>query len=277
MIDPADPRQLGLLLARHRIRARKRLGQNFLVDAAVRDRIVDAAGVAPDDDVLEVGAGAGTLTVKLAGRCRRLVAVELDARLAAVLRSVVPAGVEVLRADILRLELRSVFPEGGEIVVGNIPYYLTGSLVRRLLEPEPRPARLLLLVQKEVAHRWTSPGAWSLSTVAVQVFAEPRLVFEVPAGAFDPPPQVDSALVSLDVRPRPAVGVEDHADFFRLVEAVFQMRRKQLASSLGRVSGRGTEAAAALLRSIQVDPARRPETLSVAEWQAVYGALRSHG
>jgi len=269
LIDPADPERLAALVRRHRIRLRHRLGQNFLADAGLRDRVAEAAGLGPNDQVLEVGAGVGTLTIALAARCRRLLAVEVDPQLLPALREVVRghANVEVVHADVLKLDLPGLFPEGGQVVAGNIPYQLTGALMPRLLEPEPRPRRLSLVVQKEVAERWTRPGGGSLSTVAVHVFAQPHLELVLPAAAFRPPPRVDSALVVLEVRSRPAVQVDDLGRFFRLVERVFQERRKQLGGTLGRLTGRP---AAEALRELGIDPRRRPETLDLAEWEGVY-------
>ncbi|HUZ86939.1 MAG TPA: 16S rRNA (adenine(1518)-N(6)/adenine(1519)-N(6))-dimethyltransferase RsmA [Candidatus Baltobacterales bacterium] len=272
MIDPADSKQLEALLRRHRIDLKHRLGQNFLVDASVRDDIAGSAGIRADDDVLEVGAGVGTLTVALAPLCRRLIAVEIDGRLIPALRDATAgfANVEIVRSDILRFNLRSAFPQGGEVVAGNIPYNVTGALVRKLLDDEPRPRHLSLVVQKEVAERWTAPTGASLSTVAVQVFAQARLLFTIPAAAFNPPPRVDSALVALEVRPRPAVDVDDLDRFFRFVESIFQFRRKQLGGALGRLAGAGGAAAAAQLGAIGIDPTRRAQTLSLMEWEALY-------
>ena len=273
MIDPADPDQLARLLRRHRIDLKHRLGQNFLIDAAIRDRIASAAGVTPDDEVLEVGAGAGTLTVALAERCRRLVAVELDDRLIPVLHEVLGGrdNVEIVEADILKLDVQAAFPNGGEVVAGNIPYNLTWALIRKLLDPPaPRPRRLSLVVQREVADRWTALEGASLATVAVQVYAQARIAFTIPATAFNPSPRIDSALVLLDVRERPAVEFADMNAFFRLVEATFQFRRKQLGGAMGRIAGIGSEAAARRLRDAGIDPARRPQTLSLDEWEVVY-------
>jgi len=276
VIDPADPDQLSRLLRQHGIEPRHSLGQNFLVDPEIRDRIADAARLTAEDDVLEVGAGAGALTVALARRCRRMVAVELDRRLIPVLREVAGGlpNVEVVEADILRFDQSHAFPQGGHVVAGNIPYNLTGALIRKLLDDEPRPRRLSLVVQKEVAERWTASGGASLATVAVQVFATARALFTIPAAAFMPPPGVDSACVVLEVRERPAVEVPDLNDFFRLVEAVFQFRRKQLGGALGRISGMGSTSAAARLREAGIDPARRPQTLELQEWEAVYRAFK---
>jgi 16S rRNA (adenine1518-N6/adenine1519-N6)-dimethyltransferase len=272
VIDPADKQQLFELLRRHRATLKHRFGQNFLIDPVLRDLIAEAAGATEDDDVLEVGAGVGTLTIALAKRCRRVVAVELDRTLMPALREVVAGHekIEVVQADILRYDLQSAFPNGGEIVAGNIPYNLTGALLRKLLDTPPRPRRLSLVVQKEVAERWTAPTGASVATIAVQVFAEARIVMVIPADSFEPSPQVDSALVSMEVRAQPAVNVSDLNAFLRFVEAAFQQRRKQLAGTLGRISGVGSSAAAARLRDAGVDPERRPQTLSLPEWESVY-------
>jgi 16S rRNA (adenine1518-N6/adenine1519-N6)-dimethyltransferase len=208
-----------------------------------------------------------------------VVAVELDGRLIPALRESLAGleNVEVVRTDILRFNVRSAFPDGKEIVTGNIPYNLTGALIRKLLDDPPRPRRLSLVVQKEVAERWTAASGASLATVAVQVFAEARLLFTIPAAAFTPAPRVDSALVRLDVRERPAVNVADLQAFFRFAEAVFQGRRKQLGGTLGRISAIGSTAAGARLREAGIDPERRPQTLSLREWEALYKEFQSPG
>ena len=272
MIDPADRSQLFELLHRHRVTLKHRFGQNFLVDPVLRDHIAQTAGIESDDEVLEVGAGVGTLTIALAELCRRVVAVELDRTIIKALREVVAGhgDVEVVQADILRYDLQAAFPSGGEVATGNIPYNLTGALIRKLLDDAPRPRRLSLVVQKEVAERWTADTGAGVGTVAVQVFAVPRIVSIIPAVAFEPQPAVDSALVVMDVRERPAVNVADLNSFFRFVEAVFQQRRKQLGGTLGRISGTTSSEAASRLRDAGIDPERRPQTLSLQEWERVY-------
>ena len=255
---------------------RKSLGQNWLIDTDLRDRVVAAAAIEPDDEVLEIGPGPGALTDQLVGRARRLVAVELDARLAGRLRRRYAGrpDVEVLEADILRTDLERLFPSGGEVVVGNIPYYLTGALLPRLLDRPPRPKRISLVVQREVAERWTASTGASTAAVAVQLFTVARLVLRLPAAAFDPAPRVDSALVVMEVRPRPALELGDLPAFMGFVERVFQFRRKQLAGSLPRVTGLAPSEIADRLRAVGVDPVRRPETLLLEEWGAVYGQTR---
>jgi 16S rRNA (adenine1518-N6/adenine1519-N6)-dimethyltransferase len=261
------------LPAAHRgLRARKRLGQHFLADPALLERVVAAASIGPGDEVLEIGAGPGTLTAGLVRLARRVVAIELDARLLPRLRAAAPDA-EVVHADVLKVDPAALFPVGGEIVVGNVPYYLTGALVPHLLGREPRPRRLSLVVQREVARRWCGLDGWSLATVAVQTFSEPRIAFELPPEAFEPPPRVTSALAVLEVRPAPAVGVPDLDAFFRFVEAVFQFRRKQLGAALVRVSGLGGDETRARLAGLRIDPSRRAETLSLPEWETTFRAF----
>ncbi|MDQ6876973.1 MAG: 16S rRNA (adenine(1518)-N(6)/adenine(1519)-N(6))-dimethyltransferase RsmA [Candidatus Dormibacteraeota bacterium] len=276
MIDPADADQLARLLRKHRISLKHRLGQNFLIDPKVRDLVAEAAGTG-FDEVVEVGAGVGTLTVALAERHPRVIAVELDRELIPALREVVHGRdqVEIVEADILKVDIAGLYPDGGEVITGSIPYNLTGALLRKLLDRPPRPRRLALVVQKEVADRWTAPTGASLATVAVQVFAEAHLGFTIPAASFTPAPQVDSALVVLEIREQPAVDVADLDAFFRLVEAVFQFRRKQLGGALGRVAGTGSEAAASRLRDAGIDPQRRAQTLSLHEWELVHKVFQS--
>jgi len=253
-------------------RQKKSLGQNWLIDAELRDHVVAAAGIESGDEVLEIGPGPGTLTDRLAQLAARLVAVELDARLAARLRQRFAGqpGVEIVEGDILRTDLARIFPRGGEIVVGTIPYYLTGALLPKLLDEPPRPRRISLVVQKEVAERWTAPTGVSTATVAVQLYSEARSALDLPARAFDPPPKVDSALVVMDVRPEPALELPDPTAFLAFVERVFQFRRKQLAGSLARISGLPPAEVGRRLGELGVDPRRRPQTLSLPEWGAVY-------
>ncbi len=171
MIDPADPDQLSKLLRRHRINLKHALGQNFMIDRDLRDQVAAAAGASRDRrGASRSGQALGTLTIALAERYRRVTAVELDRTLIPALREVVGGrdGVEVVEADILKFDLAERYPNGGEVVVGNIPYSLTGALIRKLLDRPPRPRRVSLVVQREVGERWTATTSASLATVAVQ-------------------------------------------------------------------------------------------------------------
>lgn len=273
MLDPARADELERLLRKHRINLKHRLGQNFLVDPSLRDAIADAAGMG--DEILEVGAGVGTLTVALATRAPRVVAVEFDRDLIPALHEVtaVLGNVEIRQADILRFDVGAAFPRGGEVVAGNIPYNLTGALIPKLLDHPPRPRRLSLVVQKEVAERWTASTSASLATIAVQTFAMASTLMTIPASAFTPQPRVDSALVGLDVLTEPAVHVPDLDQFFRFAEAVFQFRRKQLGGTVARIAGVPGAEAASRLAEIGVQAEARPQTLTLPQWEAVYRAF----
>lgn len=263
MIDPADLEELRPLLERHGAKPVKRLGQNFLVDASLRDRVASAAGIEADEDVLEIGAGPGALSIRLAERAARLTCIEIDPRLVAALAEVTAGqdNVDIVRGDALKLDL----PDAA-VAAGNIPYHITGKLLPKLLERPRPPRRLSLVVQREVAERWTSPSDWSLASLAVHVYTEPRLEFVLPAGAFWPRPEVDSACVHLTVRPRPALDATPA--FFGFAERIFQFRRKQLGASLARL-GHGHPAVR--LQRLGIDPQRRPQTLSLEEWRRLFG------
>ncbi|MBK7216569.1 MAG: ribosomal RNA small subunit methyltransferase A [Candidatus Promineofilum sp.] len=192
------------LLDRYHIEPKKSLGQNFLHDEGLLGRIVAAAELSPDDEVLEVGPGLGALTRVLARAARRVVAVELDGRLLPVLESELGGlgNVELVHGDVLQLDPADWFA-APYVVVANVPYYITGAILRHLLGGRPRPRRLVLTVQREVADRLTArPPEMSLLAVSVQYYGRARLVSTVKAGAFWPRPEVDSAVVRIDVDPR---------------------------------------------------------------------------
>jgi 16S rRNA (adenine1518-N6/adenine1519-N6)-dimethyltransferase len=269
-----DPRAL---LRQFDIRPKKSLGQNFLIDEGAAAKIVAAAELGPDDVVLEVGPGLGALTRHLAARCQRVVAVELDQRLLPILEQVLSAldNVQLINGDILALEPRTLLPPGYK-VVANIPYYITSNLLRHLLEADIQPQLLVLTVQEEVARRIVAqPGEMSLLAVSVQVYGDPRIVTRLKAGAFYPRPKVDSAVVQIDLRPqgRPPLEIPDLDLFFELARAGFGQRRKQLHNALaaGLQWPRGEIDAA--LTQAGIDPRRRAETLSVAEWVALARAV----
>ncbi len=264
-----DPREV---LRRHGLRPSKALGQSFLVDRAALQRIVDAAELSRSDTVLEVGPGVGQLTRLLAEAAGRVVAVELDPRMVAVLREELRdlPNVEIVEGDILALDPGRPVGGGPYKVVANLPYYITSAAVRHLLEAHPRPTLLVLTVQREVADRMTAgPGDMSLLAVSVQFYGRPRRIARIPAGAFYPAPKVDSAIVRIDVYPEPPVQVEDVPWFFEVVRAGFGQRRKQLRNSLAAGLHLPTDRVEEALRAAGIAPARRAETLSLDEWAAL--------
>jgi 16S rRNA (adenine1518-N6/adenine1519-N6)-dimethyltransferase len=248
------------------------LGQNFLADRTWLTALVEALQLSPDDVVVEVGAGIGSLTVELATRTEAVAAVEIDPAcvraLALTLRR--HANVRVIEGDILRTPVSTLFVQAYR-VAGNIPYNLTGALFVHLLEQRPAPSRIDLLLQEEVARRIVAPpGSWSLATIGVRVYGEPQLLLRVPRSAFFPAPEVDSALLRIVPSSRPAVRREDLPAFFRFVTPFFQARRKQLPYALTRAKGIPRPEAAARLSRLGIDPTRRPETLSLEEWQRLF-------
>lgn len=269
------PESLGDLLARYGLRPRKELGQHFLTDPAILRRIVAAADLSAEDTVLEVGPGPGFLTRHLAQVAGRVVAVELDDGMVALLRQELAGlpGVTVVHGDILQLDPPRLIAAAGAprySVVANLPYYISSAAIRHLLEAEPPPQRLVLTLQHEVAQRIVArPGDMSLLAVSVQFFGRPRIVARIPAGAFVPPPQVDSAVLRIDTFAVPPVDVPTRAGFFRVVKAGFGQRRKQLRNALSGGLALPVATAVAGLEAAGVAPTRRAETLSLDEWAAL--------
>lgn len=260
---------------RRRPRAKKRFGQHFLSDVNILTRIVDAAEIAPAEAALEVGPGLGSLTAVLAARAARVVAVELDRDLAAILRERFAAApnVAIIEGDVLARTPGELLAAGGAappyVVVANLPYNIAAPVLRRFLEGDVRPRRLVVMVQLEVAESIVAaPGRMGLLGVATQVYADNRIVMRVAPGAFSPPPKVDSAVVRLDVLPRPRVDVPLDA-FFRIVRAGFGNPRKQLRNSLSFGLHVKQTVVDAVMRAAGIDVTLRPQVLSLDDWQAI--------
>lgn len=264
------------LLRQYGLTPDKRLGQHFLVDPVALSRIVAAAGLSPQDQVLEVGPGVGSLTVTLAPHCQRLVAVEMDQRFRLVLERVLRpySHVEVVFSDILAQDPAALMGNKPYLVVANLPYYITGAVVRHLLTARRRPRRMVITVQREVAARMTAPpGQMSLLSVSVQVFGEPRVVARVPRGAFYPLPEVESAVVRVEMYAEPLVPEPQLPVFFRVARAGFAQRRKNLRNALSAGLGLPKPEVEAVLRQTGIAPTRRAESLSMAEWQRLTASL----
>lgn len=266
------------LLERFGLTPKKSLGQNFLFDEQILAQIVAAAEVTADDEVLEIGPGLGALTRQLAATARRVVAVELDDRLLPLLHSQLDAfaNVQIIHGDILTQIPAQFFVAPTYKVAANVPYYITGAILRHLLSGPVKPVLMALTIQKEVAQRLTAgPGELSLLAVSVQYYGRPRLVGTIKAGAFWPRPEVDSAIVTIDLRQRPTTWTDDEA-FFRVARAGFSQKRKQLKNNL-RGLGISAESLAQALIQADIDGRRRAETLSLTEWVRLVAALSQAG
>lgn len=257
----------------------KRLGQNFLISEQAVNQIVASASLSSQDTVLEIGPGIGTLTQGLAETGARVVAVELDAKLVEVLATTLAGydNVRVVHGDILKTDISREIQAEKYKVVANLPYYITTPIIMTLLERRLPIELLVTMVQKEVAQRMTaSPGGkdYGALSVAVQYYTDPELLFDVPPNAFIPAPAVDSSVVRCTVREKPPVDIADERQFFRIVKGAFSQRRKTLANAL-KTTGLSSGHIAAMLEQAQINPMRRGETLSLAEFAAIANAWNS--
>ena len=260
-------------------RHKRALGQNFLTDEALFEQLVDLSGVGPEDAVLEIGAGAGGMTKALSARCRQVVAIEVDETLLPILRVSLERrkNVQLVHGDVMRLNLPELTaPLGPFHIVANIPYYLTTDLMTLLLSGDMPIRSINLMVQKEAAQRIVAqPGqeGYGMLAVRAQYFYNPRIMLDVPACMFTPPPKVDSAFVVMPRREKTPVQVKDEALFFKVVSAAFAMRRKTMENNLIASFRVSREQAAAWLNQCGIAEGTRGETLSLRDFAAISDAM----
>lgn len=268
------------LLKRHGIRPDKRLAQHFLFDPAALDRVVGCAELSGNETILEVGAGVGSLTLRLAAAAGKVIAVEVDRRLLPALREAIGdrPNIEVIAGDILALDLPRLVGGAPYLVVANIPYNITSHLLRRLLEAPQRPTRLVLTVQREIAERVTSEtGKQSLLALGVQLYGHAEVGGTIPPGAFSPPPEVESAILVVRVHVRPRIPAELIDPFFHMARAGFNQKRKKLRNSLSRGLGEEAETVARWIEAAGLRPDCRAEDLGLQDWERLVIASRSEG
>ncbi|MCY3638518.1 MAG: 16S rRNA (adenine(1518)-N(6)/adenine(1519)-N(6))-dimethyltransferase RsmA [Chloroflexi bacterium] len=263
--------------------AKKSLAQNFLTDRRIVSRIIAAADIAPNDNVLEIGPGRGILTRPLADRTASLTAVELDDDLAAELTTEFAkhSHVNIVHADARHVDISSLLADVARYkLIANLPYYAAQPIIRRFLEAERQPTMMVVMVQREVARNMTAaPGGMTLLSVATQLYGKPRIVGSVPPRAFRPAPKVTSAIVRIDVYSRLALDLDSADAFFTLVRAGFSAPRKQIHNCLQNgLTQNGLTItrvdAEDVLQHANIDPKRRPQTLSLDEWGDLYAAWR---
>ena len=266
---PIPPLDAAAVLKRYGLRPDKKLGQNFLQDSSALEKIAKSAEIQANDCVLEIGPGLGSLTRFLAVSARSVAAVELDPDLIPPLKAVLTphSNVRIVHGDILDLSISDLVDQPGYIAAANIPYNITSAIIRHLLESEPKPRRIVLTIQKEVAERiCATPGDMSLLALSVQVYGSPRIVAKIPAGAFYPIPNVDSAILRVDIYNEPLIPREMLPYFFKLTKAGFGQKRKMLRNSLSAGLHIKPAEAETMLKQAEIDPMRRAETLSIDEW-----------
>ena len=264
-----DPLHVPDLLRQYGIRPQKSLGQNFLADHNALLKIVRDAEIGPEDRVLEIGAGLGSLTRLLAVNARSVTAIEIDRDLFPVLEAVTEPfeNVRLVQGDVLKIPMETLFNEHGYKVVANIPYYITSAVIRHLLEAQVRPESLVLTMQREVAERILSlDEKMSLLSLSVQIYGRARIASQIPAACFIPEPKVDSSVLIVDIYPEPKLSGEDVDLLFRLAHAAFNQKRKMLRNSLRPVLGGDSDVVSAKLQKIGINPQARPENLALDEW-----------
>ena len=268
------------LLRRFGLRARKGLGQHFLINEEVFGLIISAAQLTPDDVVIEVGPGLGVLTRELAKQAGWVVAVELDNKLADILKQTLASfkNLTIVNEDVLKIdpaallkEPKADFSSESYKMVANLPYYIASPVLRHFLEAQVKPQLMVVMVQKEVAEEIVAePGRMSLLSVGVQLYGETKIISYVPAQCFYPAPEVDSAILRVLPYPQPMNEVSDRESFFALARAGFSAARKQIANSLAQGLGVSKDDALSLLKKAEIAPQRRAETLTLEEWARLW-------
>ncbi len=274
IIDPRD------VLRRHGLRANKALGQNFLTDASALGAVLDAAELEPEDRVLEIGPGVGTLTAELVQRAGCVLAIELDETLVGVLCMELGdrPSLHLAHGDILKVPYQRMLADtcgaGSYKVIANLPYYITSHVLRLLLEREPKPETIVVMVQKEVAERATAgPGAMSLLSLSVQTYSQAQVMAQVPAGSFVPQPEVDSAVLQLKVRPEPLFPKISMERYFAIAAAGFGQKRKGLLNSLASNLHLPKAVVQEALRAAGIEPLTRAQQLGLEEWARLCDTL----
>jgi len=284
------PSTIQAIKERHNFQLSKSLGQNFITDKSVIERIVEGSDVGEDDLVIEIGPGIGVLTAEAAESAAKVVAIEIDKKLIPILAETLADydNIRVINQDILKTDINEIIREereagsftGGVKIMGNLPYYITTPIIMGILEKGVEADSITIMMQKEVADRIkAAPGGkiYGAISVAVQYYCEVEQVASVPKEVFVPRPKVDSAVLKLSIRKERPVDLIDEKSFFACIKAGFGQRRKTLLNSLTGVNGLPKEDIKEILEAAGVDPARRAETLDINEFAAIANgvAMRS--
>lgn len=262
-MDLTSKKTIKELLRKYNIKPSKRLGQNFLIDKSVLRKIIETANLSPRDTVLEIGPGLGILTIELAKRAKKVMAVEKDKKMCRILKEILRdyRNVKIINQDALSYELQVTSYK----LIANLPYYITSPVIRKFLEAENPPKEMVLMVQKEVAQRIVAkPLRMNLLAVAVQFYAKAEIVSYVRKKSFYPQPRVDSAIIKIVPQPIPKINTKK---FFQLVKTGFSSKRKMLKNNL--------KINESILKKIRINPKARAENLSIPDWLSLYEIIKS--
>lgn len=280
-MDLTSPENIKKTLSASGVKPSREKGQNFLINREILEKILEAADLGKNDEILEIGPGLGVLTVELARKAGRVVAVEADRRLAEALRKNLKerSNAEIVEGDILRFPVCDFkFKNYGYKIVANLPYQITSAVLRKFLEDECRPGEMTVMVQKEVAERICAPaGKTSLLSLAVQFYGRPEIVAFVPRASFWPEPKVDSAVLKIsDIRKISEARIKeiDPEKFFRVAKIGFSARRKQLHNNLSAGLRISDEEIRKIMAEAAIDPGRRAQNLSLDEWTSLAAAIK---
>ncbi|MEO1288026.1 MAG: 16S rRNA (adenine(1518)-N(6)/adenine(1519)-N(6))-dimethyltransferase RsmA [Chloroflexota bacterium] len=261
-----NPREV---MEHYNLNPKKSLGQNFMHDPNTIEKIVTTAELMPEDTVVEIGPGTGELTARLADYARHVMAIEVDERLAPLLedRFAQTSNVYFMFQDVLKTDILSLVGGKEFVVVANVPYYITTAIIQHLLEQPKRPKRIVMTMQYEVAERiCAKPGDMTILSNSVQYYGKPTIVSKLNPAVFWPRPNINSAILKIDVYEQPSVHVDDEKLFFRVVKAGFSQKRKQVKNALSGGLQVKSKIAQAYLDTAEIDSKRRAETLTLEEW-----------
>ena len=285
MLKLTSPSTIKYIMEKYGFRFSKSLGQNFLIDEQIIERICDGAEIGPEDDILEIGPGIGVMTQAMAERARKVVAIEIDRALIPVLKETLAEcdNVEVIHSDVMNVDLKALIAEKFEgrkpKVVANLPYYITTPIIMMLLEEGIPVSDIIVMIQKEVAERISakpSTKAYGALSVAAQYYSEPKIIAKVPRTVFMPQPNVDSIVIRMTIREEAPVSLENPSLFFKVIKAAFGQRRKTLHNALNAGGfGQSKDQTADFLKACEIDPSRRGETLTIEEFAKLANYIHS--
>lgn len=284
--DISNKSQTQNIIRKHGFTFKKSLGQNFLIEPTILDKIVRSAGIDQDTGVIEIGPGIGALTQKLAEKAGKVVAIEIDQRLIPILGDTLSdySNVKVIHGDVLKISVAEIIEQELATfksikVVANLPYYITSPIILKLLEEKLNLDKITIMIQKEVAERISaSPGGkdYGSLTVAIEYYAEAEISFTVPKTVFVPQPNVDSAILNLTIRKQSPYEVEDEERLFKVIRASFAQRRKTLYNNMINLVGKeNKEILLAIFNKTGIEPSRRAETLSLLEFVELSNNLKN--